>query len=178
MGHIGGLTFDPDSPDKHLKTPNVVAATRIAEAICYRYRLKRDNIQNALGALVSEGKLKSIFSIYRTAVSQTATHSGHFDMGEAWETVPVQTMCMGCDLSPKNCRTSTDRSTMIFLFPFSSKDCHPNLRPSLRGPYTLLDPPWCDVGPRPRTSPQPAVAHRNCRPLSKPPVGKEVSRGK
>ncbi|KAF8532961.1 hypothetical protein BDD12DRAFT_901079 [Trichophaea hybrida] len=85
MVHIGGLTFDPDSPGKHLKIPNNVAVARIAQAICDRYHLKQDNVLHALKALVSnDGKIKPILDAYGTIMTQTATHAKHFTADEAF----------------------------------------------------------------------------------------------
>ncbi|KAF8534586.1 hypothetical protein BDD12DRAFT_895547 [Trichophaea hybrida] len=69
----------------HLKIPNNVAAARIAQAICDRYRLKQDNVLHALKALVSnDGKIRPILGTYGTIMAQTATHAKHFMVDEAF----------------------------------------------------------------------------------------------
>lgn len=105
MVHIGGLTFDSDSPNKHLKISNVVAATRIAKATCYRYSLKRENLQYALGALVSKGNIEGILSIYEI-LHHKRPHTKITDVKEATHrdrmcTILLQNHCVETKLEYK-----------------------------------------------------------------------------
>ena len=68
MLYVGGLTFANRMPDKQLQIPNLVAAQRFARAILNRYRLRTNDIKDALQKL-SNGDISILLGYYQRLMS-------------------------------------------------------------------------------------------------------------
>jgi hypothetical protein len=69
MIYFGALTFHSENPEKCLKIPNNVAASRIASVVLERYQLSR-SLPIALQTLVQDGDIERVLSCYRDLMTQ------------------------------------------------------------------------------------------------------------